>query len=183
MITTTLEAVLFAIADPISKTKLQKNLNVSKEVLNEAIEALQTKFNTDDSGIHLLVHEDKVQFVTNKIVSDSVSKFLKKEAQGPLTRPSLETLTIIAYRGPITKPEIEQIRGVNCSLIIRNLLIRGFIVENQDSTQLQALYSLSFEFIRVLGLKNLEDLPDFSKLHDHSQINDLLNRLQEETEV
>jgi len=69
---------------------------------------------------------------TAKESSEIVEKFLKEELTGEMTRPQLETLTIIAYRGPMTKMEIEQIRGVNCSLILRNLLMRGLVEAKLD---------------------------------------------------
>ena len=84
---------------------------------------------------------------------------------GELTPPSVETLTIIAYRVPITKPAIEQIRGVNCSLILRNLLIRGLIEEHEDKQRLQNTYTISFEFLRHLGVDRVEDLPQYIELH------------------
>jgi len=56
---------------------------------------------------------------------------LKDETTGELTKPSIETLTIIAYRGPIAKYELERIRGINCSLILRNLILRGLAEEKK----------------------------------------------------
>ena len=161
MLITTIEAVLFAAAKPVKLSALQKNLGVSQEVVQEAVGDIAARYNVESSGIHLMQHEGAVQFVTNAAVGQDVAKFLRVEASGPLTRPSLETLTIIAYRGPITKPEIELIRGVNCSLILRNLLIRGYIDEVQDIKRLQSVYGLSHEFLQALGVKRVEELPEF----------------------
>ncbi|MEK7614957.1 MAG: SMC-Scp complex subunit ScpB, partial [Patescibacteria group bacterium] len=124
MLTVKLEAILFAIAKPITIDQLKKQLGVSSEILEEAVQSIEKKYNTPESGIHLFQVNGSVQFVSNPDVGEEVSQFLKKEASGPLTRPSLETLAVIAYRGPVTKPEIEQVRGVNCGIILRNLLIR-----------------------------------------------------------
>lgn len=176
MVTSTIEAVLFAAAKPIKIKDLQKHLGLSQEVVAEAIDALRARLNTSDSGIHLIEHNEAVQLVSNPELGEDVAKFLRVEASGPLTRPSLETLTIIAYRGPITKPEIEMIRGVNCSLIIRNLLIRGFILEEQNKIKLQPVYVLSHEFLQALGLKHLNELPEYEAFLANEKITELLAR-------
>lgn len=174
MLTTKLEAILFAIAKPVAVTQLQKQLSVSAEVLSEAIANIKDQYNTDRSGIHLIEHEGKLQFVSNPEVGDDVAAFLKKEASGPLTRPSLETLAVIAYRGPVTKPEIEQVRGVNCSLILRSLLIRGLIEEQENKQKLQSVYTVAHDFLRELGLNSLQDLPDFDQFHTNEKITQLM---------
>jgi len=181
MLTTKLEAILFAIAKPVTLKQIAKQLSLSEEVVMEAFETLKQKRNVEDSGIHLIEQEGKYQLVSNPNHAEDVVLFLKQEASGPLTRPSLETLTIIAYRGPITKPEIEQIRGVNCSLILRNLLIRGLVEEKDDVERLQPVYSISLELMKKLGIDSNQSLPDYESFHDNKQIDELLSqtRLEE----
>lgn len=180
MVTTTIEAVLFAAAKPIKLSELRKHLDLSEEVVREAIDDIAVRFNSETSGVHLIEHHGAVQFVSNAGAGEEVAKFLKKEASGPLTRPSLETLTIIAYRGPITKPEIELIRGVNCSLILRNLLIRGFIQEEMDTERLQPVYTLTHEFLQAIGTNRQEDLPEYEAFRTNEKINELLSAQPEE---
>lgn len=179
MLITKLEAILFAIAKPIAISQLKKQLEISDEVILEAITEIKTRFNTPRSGIHVLEHEGKVQFVTNPDVGTDVSGFLRKEAQGPLTRPSLETLAVIAYRGPVTKPEIEHVRGVNCSLILRNLLIRGLIEEEEDKQRLQFIYRVSTEFLKELGLHKMEELPNFRAFQADEKMNELFSSFEQ----
>lgn len=183
MVTTTIEAVLFAAAKPIRLSDLRKHLDVSEEVVREAVDDIAARFNVDESGIHLMEQNGAVQFVSNAFVGEAVAKFLKKEASGPLTRPSLETLTIIVYRGPITKPEIEMIRGVNCSLILRNLLIRGFVTEEQDKERLQPVYNVSHEFLQTIGVNRLDALPDYETFRADEKITELLSREPDTQEV
>lgn len=179
---TTIEAVLFAAAKPVKISTLCDHLHLSKKEVREAIDDIIVRFNTDASGIHLLEQEGAIQFVSNALSGAHVAKFLKAEAQGPLTRPSLETLTIIAYRGPITKPEIERVRGVNCSLILRNLLIRGYINEEEDRARLQPVYALSHDFLRAIGVKSVKDLPNYETFKTDDGLNSLLSR-ESEVEV
>lgn len=184
MLTTKLEAILFAVAKPIAIAQLQKQLSVSEEILSEAIEQMVKQYNTPSSGIHLLEHDGKIQFISNPEMGDDVAVFLKKEASGPLTQPSLETLAVIAYRGPVTKPEIEQVRGVNCSLILRNLLIRGLIEEQEDKERLQSVYQVSADFLRELGVHSRQELPEFETFHQNEKIQQLMNEVsQAQTEV
>jgi len=86
----------------------------------------------------------------------------------------LETLTIIAYRGPVTRPEMEQIRGVNCSQILRNLLIKG-LVEMEEKNK-EPYYSISVDFLKYLGVSNIQELPDYDKLHQHESLEEFLEK-------
>lgn len=183
MIMTEMHAILFACAKPIKLSLLQKNLGCSQEQLRSAIEDLTASLNTEISGVHLLEHDGALQLVSNPAASEAVEKFLRVEETAPLTRPSLETLTIIAYRGPITKPEIEMIRGVNCSLILRNLLIRGFVNEDQDTQKLQPVYSVSHEFMRALGLTHISQLPAYQEFATDDKITELLSRQSQDGSV
>ena len=179
MITTSLESILFASAKPVAISALKKTLGVSDEVLLEAIADVKLRFNADASGIHVVEHEGKLQFVTNPSESAIVATLLKEEVSGELSRPSLETLTIIAYRGPITKPEIEQIRGVNCTLILRNLSVRGLVDETDDVERLQPVFTVSADFVRHLGIHAISDLPDYAELHDDRKITQLVDSLSD----
>ena len=102
---------------------------------------------------------------------------VKEEVYSELTQPQLEALTIIAYRGPITKLELETIRGVNCSLILRNLLVRGLIEEKDDAVKLQPVYSVSLEMLRHLGIHGVSELPDFENFHNNVQIDQMIQEL------
>ena len=109
--------------------------------------------------------------------------FLKDEINGELSQPSLEALTIIAYRGPISKLELEKIRGVNCSLIIRNLLLRGLIEEKFNKTKNENYYTVTNDFIRFLGLNSLSDLPEYEKLNKLDALNQGLTETEKEIEA
>jgi len=143
----------------------------------EAIQQLKTEYVARAGGVVFLTLEDKYQLAASPEASEVVSKFLKEEITGELTRPSLETLTIIAYRAPISKAELELIRGVNCSLILRNLLLRGLIEAKEDKTKATTVYQITFEFLKYLGLTAVSDLPDFDRLNRHNNLEKLLQSL------
>lgn len=167
-------AVLFAAAKPLSFKALAKILGTSPGDVPAIAAELVKEKNTDTSALHVLVHEGEVQLVTNPALSETVSAVSKEEFTGELTRPQLETISIICYRGPVTKPEIEQIRGVNCSLILRNLSMRGLIEEKENSARLQSVYIVSMDFLRHLGVKQMQDLPEFERFHSEERIGKLL---------
>ena len=165
-----LESVLFVASKPLAVNKISKSLGVEKEKIEESLNSLENKY-TAVSGIHLLRVGDDVQLVSNPDNTEFVEKFVKTEFKEDLTKAQLETLTVVAYRGPISRPEIENIRGVNCAVILRNLLIRGLVNEFEDKDHLLPVYELSIDALRFLGLNRLEDLPDYDSLHSNELLN------------
>lgn len=165
-----LESLLLVGGKPLAFGVLQKLLDCSREELTTAIAQLEKHYNLSERGIHVMVNDGKVQLTTNPAHRPLIAEFIKDETTGELTKPSLETLTIIAYRQPVTKEELEQIRGVNCSLILRNLLIRGLIEPHEERGGLATTYSVTMDFLRFLGINRVEELPDFEKLHQHESL-------------
>jgi len=165
-----IESILFVASKPLAEKKIAKALDADLSVVQEALAALAAKYNGQDSGIHFLREGASVQLATDPANADVVSGFIKDEVSGDLTKAQLETLTVVAYRGPITRPELEQIRGVNCAVILRNLMVRGLVQEEADKDALMSSYRLSFDALRHLGIKNVSALPDYDVLHSHDHI-------------
>lgn len=165
-----LESILFVASKPLSVKKIANALKVSREEAIEALTHLREEYNRPDSGIILMQNGDDWQLVSNPDNREAAENFLKAEVSGELTRPQLETLTVVSYCGPITKPELEQIRGVNCGIILRNLLLRGLIKEVERPGSLLAQYEVTMDYLRHLGIKSLSELPDYDKLHKHPYI-------------
>lgn len=168
------EALLFVAGKPLTAKKIAELLGVKEREALDVLDALKKRYESAQSGIQLIENGKMYQLSTAGACADVVEKYMKEEIVGELTRPSLETLTIIAYRGPITKPELEQIRGVNCSLILRNLLMRG-LVETEEDKELHAqVYRVTLEFMRYLGITSPAKLPEYEKLSNHDLLNQLL---------
>lgn len=178
-----IEALLFLSTKPVTFKKLARQLGVKESEVGEAVEALAEARNQAKSGVHVLVSDQSAAFVTSPDLSEFLASTSKEDEQAELTRPQLETLTIIAYRGPVTKPEIEHIRGVNCSLILRNLLMRGLIDEREDEVRLTSVYSLSPDMLRHLGVRSAKELPDFGQFNQNERMDQLLESLSAEEEV
>lgn len=174
-----IESLLFVSGSPLSSEKISKVLGVGKKEVEKAVIELKNNLEKAERGLEIAVIENKYQLVTSRKNTKIIEGFLKTEVIGELTKPQLETLTIIAYRGPISKIELEQIRGVNCSLILRNLMIRG-LVEGSASLEQAADYRITHEFLKYLGISDVSELPNFEELSKNKNIQDLLDRTKEE---
>jgi segregation and condensation protein B len=174
-----LETILFVASKPIAIKKLIKILKLDRDLIGSALEEMKQKYIAENSGIILLNAGEDWQMVSNPLYQDLAEQFLKSEVSGELTRPQLETLTVISYCGPITKPELEQIRGVNCSLIVRNLLVRGLIKESESGVKLLPSYEVTVDYLRYLGLGSVTKLPDYETLHNHEYIIKVLNQAED----
>lgn len=170
-----IEALLFLAGRPLTVKKLCDLIEAKKADVEKAADALVTQYESRTSGVLIQKASDSYQMVTHPDVRSLAQAFAKEEVSGELTKPSLEALTIIAYRGPVTKAELEQIRGVNCSLILRNLLIRGLVEAKYDKPRATTVYEVTHDFVRFLGLAKVDELPDYGKLHDHETLVKLLN--------
>ncbi len=169
-----IEAILFVASKPLTIKQFVISTGASLDEVRSSLNFLIEKYNTLESGIFILETEDMFQMVSNPDAAAVVEKFVQKEMSSELTRAQLETLTVIAYRGPLTRPEIEQIRGVNCALILRNLMMRGLLEENSGVDDLMPSYVLSLDALRVLGIQSVRDLPEYEALHAHEYLDHAL---------
>lgn len=174
MIKKQIESLLFISNKPLTVKQLAELSGRSKIEVETVLQGLVQDYQERTGGIKIVEHEGRWQMATASESSEIVGKFLKEELTGEMTRPQLETLTIIAYRGPMTKMEMEQIRGVNCSLILRNLLMRGLVESRLDKKIGATVYNVTMDFVRFLGLTKIEELPDYEKLSQHETIENLL---------
>ncbi|MBT4277407.1 SMC-Scp complex subunit ScpB [Candidatus Falkowbacteria bacterium] len=168
-----IESLLFVSGKSLSAGKIARFVEEEKSLVKKVLKELTEEYKNSNRGITIVKNLMSFEMTTSSENSEIVKEFLKDETSGELTGPSLETLTVIAYRGPISKPELEQIRGVNCSLILRNLTIRGLVVvknkndlEDKEKILLsnEKYYIITSEFLKFLGISSVEDLPDYEKL-------------------
>jgi len=139
---------------------------------------LMKEYKETKRGIEIIKNSAKYQMVSAPDNVKLIQEFIKDETTGELTRPSLETLTIIAYRGPVSKLDLERIRGVNCSLILRNLLIRGLVESKTEKKEIY--YNITFDFIRFLGVNDIKELPDYERLHTDDSLDRMLDDTPEQ---
>lgn len=169
------ESLLFVSGEPAKLAKIAKICNVSKNEVADAIQELNRDYQKEARGFAIIQKEDAVQLATNPANAGFVGQLVSGEMNSELTRPALEVLSIIAYRGPITRVQIEAVRGVNCSYVLRNLLVKG-LVERKEAADIRGyLYEISFDFLKTLGISSTKDLPDWEGLSKNEKIEELLN--------
>ncbi|MEK9186135.1 MAG: SMC-Scp complex subunit ScpB [Patescibacteria group bacterium] len=158
-----LEALLFIYGEPLPFKKIAKTLNVKEEEVQEAVKKLQDSLR--ESGLWLVSDEEKVQLTTRPEFAKLLEQMIKEELKEDLSPASLETLSIIAYSSPVSRAELDYVRGVNSSFILRSLLLRGLIERELDPKRGNAfIYRPSLEFLKFMGIASANDLPEFEKL-------------------
>ncbi len=173
---TKIESLLFLESKQLTFKKIATTCGVPEVDVEKAVRELQMQYDERDGGISIVREGTHVQMMTSPTSAEFIKKYLKDEETGELTRPSLETLTIIAYRGPVSKGEIELIRGVNCSLIVRNLMIRGLIEDVGETETGSPIYRVTLEFLRHIGVNKAVDLPDYEVLNKNDHLQELLEK-------
>ncbi len=173
-LTSKLESILFVASKPLTTKRLAKATGKSVEDVVDAIETLILKYNRDDSGIHILREADTVHMGTNSANLEVVDGFVKHEVTGELTKAQLETLTVIAYRSPVLRSDIEKIRGVNCAVILRNLIMRGLVREYKSREEILSTYVVTTEALSALGIRETSELPKYEALHTHDHIESIM---------
>lgn len=169
-----IESLLFISAKPLAANQLAGLLKVDKKEIIKNADELLSDYKTGQAGMQIIKDSSKYQMVSAPANAKIIQQFLKDETTGELSRPSLEALTIIAYRGPVAKIDLDRIRGVNCALILRNLLLRGLIEGKFDKKKTETYYTATFDFIRFIGLNEIKELPDYERLHQDETIDRLL---------
>ena len=167
-----LEAVLFWKGEPVSIKKLSQIFEKGEENISAALKNLETSLSS--RGIILVFKEDEVTLGTSKEFSNIIDKLTKEELVRDLGKAGLETLSIIIYQGPITRAEIDYIRGVQSTFILRNLMIRGLVEKIQNpKDQRSFLYKPTFEMLSFMGISKIDDMPDYNSVRD--EINNYKN--------
>ena len=176
-----LESLLFVSGESVSFLKLGKIIGEGEDCVKEKILELSEDYKNRGSGIRIAVQDGRAQMVTAGENADVVEKLMKLDIEGDLSRPALETISIIAYRGPLSRAEIEEIRGVNTSFTLRQLSIRGLIEKIDNPKDARAyLYKISFDFLRHLGIEKMEDLPRYQELRQRELISEQIIKNSEE---
>ena len=159
-----IEVILFWKGEPISRKRLGEILSVKPLELNEAIEKLRE--NLKDRGIVLQEKDDEIALGTAPELSRLIEDLQKEELNKELSKASLEALSIVLYKNGATRAEIDYIRGVNSTFTLRALSVRGLVERTLDPKDARRyLYRPSFELLSYLGIKSIEELPDYGEIN------------------
>jgi len=157
----TLEAVLFAVGEPIETQRLALALEWDELILEQLLDNLQAKYDEAQAGICLLRLDQRVQLCSRMEYAESIRKVLEVKRNAPLSQAAFEVLAIIAYNQPVTKSFIEQIRGVDCTAVLSGLLQKSLIEERGrlDLPGRPLIYGTTPDFLRVFCISSLDELP------------------------
>jgi segregation and condensation protein B len=171
-----IETILFMSDRPVSLQKIRETIgpDVPMRVLHHALGLLQKKYEDPYHGIGIIEVAEGYQFRTKSIYSKFVQNLFKVSAL-TLTPSALEVLAIIAYKQPVSRSEIDRLRGVDSSHLVRALLDKRLvkIVGRSEDLGRPVVYATSREFLEVFNLKDLQQLPLESDLRELSQKNEV----------
>ncbi len=175
-----IESLLFVAGEPLSIDRIKAILeDEDKKSIQAILWELQHEYDMRLSGLRIVEVAGGFQIASRPELAQWIKRLRKVKQSSRLSKPSLETLAIIAYKQPIVKAEIEDIRGVDSSGVIKGLLDKHMIkiVGRKDVAGRPILYSTTREFLQYFGLRDISDLPtlkEFTELmqEDDSQINE-----------
>jgi segregation and condensation protein B len=161
-----LEAIIYAADEPATLEQIANAIGEEKHVVRHALDEMIATYATEDRGIEIRAVAGGYKFYTKPQHHDVVRRFIKS-LRPPLrlTMPALETLAVISYRQPVTGPEIQEIRGVNVSGVIKTLLEKRLITTAGRKAVMgrPILYRTSKEFLMRFGLSDLDELPSLKE--------------------
>lgn len=154
-----IESLLFVSSEPLTVAQLAQVLELPADAVEAALERLSAECRT--RGVRVQRQGDSIQLISAPEAAAVIERFLGVQPQPKLSPAALEALAIIAYRQPITRAQVDALRGVDSSGVIRALLGRDLVVETGrlETVGRPILYATTGEFLRQFGLGSLAELP------------------------
>lgn len=174
-----LESLLFVADGPVEAAQLARVLNTPVEVVEGHLRQLAAEYHAQGRGLRVAERNGRFQLVTAPAAATVIEAFLNLDMTTKLSAPALETLAVVAYRQPVTRAQIEAVRGVDCSGILRSLLQRGLIeeVDRLDAPGRPVRYGVTDLFMQHFGLTGLHELPPLAS-GEAEQLDGVLEREQ-----
>jgi len=162
-LTRTIEALLFLAPDPLSPRELADAAAAEELDVVAALTQLAERYAPGRSGIHLRELGGGFTFASDPLAEEAARRLFSRPRASTLTPAQAETLAIVAYLQPISRPEITRIRGVSADSAASTLLERGLVEESGRSQFGAVLYRTTTQFLKLFGLKSLDELPDVAQ--------------------
>lgn len=160
-----IQALLFYSAEPTSLKDIAKTTKSTEEETLFAINELRGSL--EGSGLAIIEANKTFTLTTSKEVSSFIEEYTKEELDRDLGKAGLETLSIVLYMGPISRSDLEYIRGVQSSFILRALSVRGLIERVENPSDKRAyLYRPTINLLAHLGVEKVEDIPKYFEFRD-----------------
>jgi segregation and condensation protein B len=155
-----LEALLFLSAEPVEAEALADATGAELHEVVTALERLREHYEFERRGLVLRELAGGYALSSHPDAEPAARRLLARPRTPPLTPAQSETLAIVAYLQPVSRPEIARIRGVNAESAVATLLERGMVQESGRSQFGAVLYRTTELFLRLFGLRSLQELPD-----------------------
>ena len=167
-----LEGLLFVVGeDGLTLDQIEEVLELKEEEVKELVKELKHSYENEDRGLRIDFLGNRLKLTTKFEHREYYQKLLENPETNTLSQAALETLAIIAYNEPITRMQIDKLRGVGSSQMIRKLVAKGLVKESgrSDLPGRPILYETTNDFLDYFGLSNIKELPDMEKYIEASE--------------
>lgn len=163
-----LEALLFLDNNPVSLSDLEEMLEITTLELSYILEGLEKDLKTRGSALELAYIEDKIYLRPQQEFTQFLAQLYGQKERRRFSRASLEVMSIVAWKQPVTRSEIDDIRGVDSSNSLRNLLEEGFVkvIGKKEIPGRPQTYGTTDHFLKYFGLNTLDELPRIDDLKE-----------------
>jgi len=177
-----IEVLFHSSPGPLSQKDLNHVLGDNKVKLKEVVTELNKEYKESSKGLVIEKIAGGYQLLSKKEYHFYIEKLLKEVKKPRFSRAAMETLSIVAYKQPVTRAEVEHIRGVDSSGVIKNLLDKGLLaIKGRDDALGRALlYATTPMFLELFGLDSLKDLPTLDELTELMDEGTKLTAMQDE---
>lgn len=176
-----IEAILFACGEPVEIYRLSQASSVDVGTIPSMIKLLNDRYDDSESGICIKKLDSSYQMCTRTEFAPQIKLALETKKSTPLSNAAMEALTIIAYNQPVSKGFVENVRGIDSSSVINNLVEKGLVEEagRLDVPGKPIVYRTTSVFLRSFGLSSVAELPP---LPGKSEQTSMLELPEEESE-
>lgn len=179
-----LEGLLFLVGDDgLTLEQISNILEISNEEVLDNLNELKNKYENKDSGLLIKKFGSLYKITTKNEYSNYYKKLEEISNIRNLSQSALETLAIIAYNEPITRLKVDELRGINSSQMIRNLIAKDFVKEvgKSNAPGKPTLYGVTDGFLDYFGLSDIKDLPKIEEIDiDDIEVDLYKSKYQEE---
>ncbi len=170
-----LEGLLFVVGeDGLSLEQIEDVLDIDEDLAKELVRSLKEDYDKPERGIRIDFLGNKIKLTTKREHKEYYKKLIEDPVTNTLSQSALEVLAIIAYNDSITRVDIDKIRGVSSSQMIRKLVSKGLIKEvgRSELPGRPILYSITSDFLDFFGLASKDDLPNMEDFISDSKTNE-----------
>ena len=175
-----IEALLFASPHPLTQKQINQIFENDPPKLNSVIEILRKKYNRENHAYEIQTIAGGYQLNSRPEYDIWIRRLLNKTGKLYLSTAALESLAIIAYKQPVNRFEIESIRGVDCSGVLKTLLNKNLIcIKGRDEGPGRPLlYGTTDDFLEAFGLGKISEIPKLKEIVELTENEELPNEMQ-----